>query len=195
MGHRLEHIDFKDASGKENTTQIKEEIQKTLNTQQLLNVIVGHKKLKASCRKVTNVLSVSSRYFSWEQSNKWSSGEKWSENMTLFLGVLKYIAEKNQDQRLINSKKRSRTVIVDNPFGKASSDHVLQPVFYIAEQLGFQMIALTAHAEGEFLSGYFPVIYSCRLRQAAHSSKKLSRLVGRFKKHFLKIIILKYSRD
>ena len=47
--------------------------------------------------------------------------------------------------------KRHHSVILDNPFGKASSDHVLSPVFYIAEQLGFQMIALTAHVEGKFL--------------------------------------------
>ena len=69
--------------------------------------------------------------------------------------------------------KRHRTVIVDNPFGKASSDHVLNPVFYIAEQLGFQMIALTAHVEGKFLRDYFPVIYSCRLRNAAGGEKQI----------------------
>jgi uncharacterized protein YPO0396 len=67
--------------------------------------------------------------------------------------------------------KRHRTVILDNPFGKASSDHVLSPVFFIAEQLGFQIIALTAHAEGKFLKDYFPVVFSCRLRQAVHGSK------------------------
>jgi uncharacterized protein YPO0396 len=58
----------------------------------------------------------------------------------------------------------SRTVVLDNPFGKASSGHVLRPVFSIAEQLGFQLIALTALAEGNFISEYFPVVYSCKLR-------------------------------
>lgn len=94
LGQRLEHIDFKDATGIENTTAIKEEIQKILNTQQLLNVIVQQKRLKAFCRKVTNDLSITSQSYPWEQSNKWSGGEKWSKNMTLFLGILNYIAEK-----------------------------------------------------------------------------------------------------
>ena len=69
--------------------------------------------------------------------------------------------------------KRHRAVILDNPFGKASSDHVLSPVFFIAEQLGFQIIALTAHADGKFLQDYFPIIYSCRLRPAADQSKQV----------------------
>ena len=91
--------------------------------------------------------------------------------MALFLGLLNYLAEKRQaiDPRA----QRSRTVILDNPFGKASSDHVLDPVFFIAEQLGFQIIALTALAEGKFVRDYFPVVYSCRLRPTASSDKYL----------------------
>ncbi|MDY8046988.1 hypothetical protein UY416_11890 [Paenibacillus polymyxa] len=69
--------------------------------------------------------------------------------------------------------KLHRTVILDNSFGKASSDHVLSPVFFIAEQLGFQIIALTAHAEGKFLQDYFPIVYSCRLRSTTDASKQI----------------------
>jgi len=89
--------------------------------------------------------------------------------MTLFLGLLNYVAEKKK--LLDTSMKRNRAVILDNPFGKASGEHVLSPVFFIAEKLGFQIIALTAHAEGKFLRDYFPVIYSCRLRSAKVTSK------------------------
>ena len=44
---------------------------------------------------------------------------------------------------------------------------MLSPVFFIAEQLGFQFIALTAHGEGRFIRDYFPIVYSCKLRPAA----------------------------
>jgi hypothetical protein len=47
----------------------------------------------------------------------------------------------------------------------------LDPVFFIAEQLGFQIIALTALAEGRFVRNYFPVVYSCRLRPTASEDK------------------------
>ena len=91
--------------------------------------------------------------------------------MTLFLGMLNYVAKKQK--HIEPNMKRHRVVIMDNPSGKASSDHVLNPVFFIAEQLGFQIIALTAHAEGKFLRDYFPVIYSCRLRQMGNSNKQI----------------------
>lgn len=92
--------------------------------------------------------------------------------MTLFLGILNYLAEKKQ--YLSGNQKRNRTVILDNPFGKASSKHVLDPVFFIAEKLGFQIIALTAHAEGQFISDYFPVVYSLRLRSASKDTKLMT---------------------
>lgn len=91
--------------------------------------------------------------------------------MTLFLGILNYLAEKRK--QIIPNKKHYRTVIVDNPFGKASSEHVLDPVFFIAEQLGFQIIALTAHAEGKFIRTYFPIVYSLRLRNANGSNSQI----------------------
>ncbi|MDP4085494.1 MAG: hypothetical protein Q8934_12900 [Bacillota bacterium] len=127
--------------------------------------------MKVTCRKVTNDNQVTTRSYSWEQTNVWSGGEKWSKNMTLFLGILNYVAEKQK--HIEANMKRHRVVIMDNPFGKASSDHVLNPVFFIAEQLGFQIIALTAHAEGKFLRDYFPIIYSCRLRKAEDSNKQI----------------------
>lgn len=129
------------------------------------------KDISVKCRKVSNDGKVSAALTSWEKSNAWSGGEKWSKNMTLFLGILNYIAEKRVP--LQGNQKRHRTVIVDNPFGKASSDHVLEPVFFIAEQLGFQIIALTAHAEGKFIRKYFPVVYSCRLRDSASGDTQI----------------------
>ncbi|WP_153125592.1 hypothetical protein [Peribacillus tepidiphilus] len=170
----LEQLDkdvYKDENGREDVGKMKKDLEKWLQSKQLLQVVMKNQTMKVSCRKVTNDNKVTKSLYSWEQSNVWSGGEKWSKNMTLFLGLLNYIAEKRQHIQSI--MKRHRTVIVDNPFGKASSDHVLQPVFFIAEQLGFQIIALTAHAEGKFLRDYFPIIYSCRLRQAEGSEKQI----------------------
>ncbi|UKS24458.1 chromosome segregation ATPase [Paenibacillus sp. HWE-109] len=165
----LEKGHYRDDSGQEVKSTVRKEIEKWLDTKQLLHIVLQDRPMKVSCRKVTNENNVTKASFSWEQSNNWSGGEKWSKNMTLFLGLLNYVAEKRQ--HIQANMKRHRTVILDNPFGKASSDHVLSPVFFIAEQLGFQIIALTAHAEGKFLKDYFPVVFSCRLRQAANGSK------------------------
>ncbi|NOU63321.1 chromosome segregation ATPase [Paenibacillus sp. LMG 31461] len=165
----LEKGHYRDDNDQEVKSTVRKELEKWLDTKQLLQIVLQEKVMKVSCRKVTNENNVTKASFSWEQSNNWSGGEKWSKNMTLFLGLLNYVAEKRQ--HIQANMKRHRTVILDNPFGKASSDHVLSPVFFIAEQLGFQIIALTAHAEGKFLKDYFPVVFSCRLRHAANGSK------------------------
>ncbi len=158
-------------NGLEDKAAIRKKIESWLESKQLLQIVMQSETMRVSCRKVTNDNQVSSRPHSWEQSNIWSGGERWSKNMTLFLGILNYVAEKKGYQT--GDRKRQRAVILDNPFGAASSDHVLSPVFFVAEQLGFQMIALTAHAEGKFLQDYFPVIYSCRLRQTTDASKQV----------------------
>ena len=163
MISKLESDEFLDDDGREDLGKIKKAIQKWLESKQLLNIIMAGKDIKVKCRKVTNDGKISNMYYSWESSNQWSGGEKWSKNMALFLGILNYVAEKKQ--HILPNQKRHRTVIMDNPFGKASSDHVLSPVFFIAEQLGFQFIALTAHGEGRFIRDYFPIVYSCKLHR------------------------------
>ncbi len=167
MLQELDNNSFKNEDGTENNGSIRKVIEKWLDVKQLLPIVLKNNPIKISCRKVTNDNQISSSLTTWESSNKWSGGEKWSKNMTLFLGLLNYVAEKRQG--IQPGLKNSRTVIVDNPFGKASSDHVLDPVFYIAEKLGFQMIALTAHTEGSFIRSYFPVVYSCKLREAINN--------------------------
>lgn len=168
---QLDKGEYKDDEGKEDESLIRKQIEKWLHTKQLLKNVMKEKDISVKCRKVSNDGKVSGALTSWEKSNAWSGGEKWSKNMTLFLGILNYLAEKRVP--LQGNQKRHRTVIVDNPFGKASSDHVLDPVFFIAEQLGFQIIALTAHAEGKFIRKYFPVIYSCRLRESASGETQI----------------------
>ncbi|PKM57294.1 MAG: hypothetical protein CVU98_06875, partial [Firmicutes bacterium HGW-Firmicutes-3] len=150
---------------------LRKSIEERLSVKNLLQVIMKENTIKIKCRKVTNDMQINKAPMIWESTNKWSGGEKWSKNMTLFLSLLNYMAEKKQ--HLDVHQKKQRVVILDNPFGKASSDHVLKPVFMIAEKLGFQIIALTAHAEGKFISEYFPVVYSCKLREAMDKSKQI----------------------
>ncbi len=170
ISRQLEGSKYVDEHGEPQDALVRKELEKWLDSRQLLLKVLGDNAIRIQCRKVSNDNRVTSAAYSWETSNSWSGGERWSKNMALFLGLLNYVAEKRQP---IQSKMaRHRSVILDNPFGKASSEHVLSPVFYIAEQLGFQMIALTAHAEGKFLRDYFPVLYSCRLRNVAGDSGK-----------------------
>lgn len=167
----VESIESRDLDKADQGGQIRREIERWLDIKQILPVMMKNRPIKISCRKVSSENKVSSSISSWEGSNKWSGGEKWSKNMTLFLGLLNYIAEKKQG--ILEGALANRVVILDNPFGKASSDHVLAPVFYIAEKLKFQIIALTAHQEGDFIADHFPVVYSLKLRQATDDRSRI----------------------
>ncbi|MCH4178535.1 MAG: hypothetical protein LKF47_01535 [Megasphaera sp.] len=156
----LDRDEYKDDLGHEDAQKIKGALQKKLRTQQILLQVLGDKAIKVRCRKATSMQLFSDRPYSWEESNKWSGGEMWSKNMALFLGCLNYLSERRCHVR--HRAYNNRVVVADNPFGKASSDHILNPVFFIAQQLGFQIIALTAHEDGNFIRKYFPVVYSCR---------------------------------
>lgn len=153
------HMDKKDQE-----KRMRQFILEGLSTKTLLRIIFSGKDIKVGCRKVTNDFKISSSFTDWTSSNKWSGGEKWSKNMIFFLGIQNYIAERRHVDGVKIKGRRQRTVLLDNPFGKASSDHVLAPVFKIADQLGFQLISFTAHIEGKFISDYFPIVYSMKLR-------------------------------
>lgn len=167
----LDGADYHDEFGREDTAKVQAFLQKRLRTQQVLLDVLSNRPIKVRCRKATSNNTFSERPYSWEESNKWSGGETWSKNMALFLGCLNYLSEKRCHIR--KAKYNTRVVIADNPFGKASSDHVLSPVFFIAEKLGFQIIALTAHQEGSFIRKYFPIVYSCRFAEMANKQSKV----------------------
>lgn len=171
LTERLDSEAFLDEDGREDSRKVKDELQKKLRTQQILAATLGNHAVKVKCRKATSVGTFSERPYDWEESNKWSGGEVWCKNMALFLGCLNYLSEKRA--RIPHTKYTNRVVVADNPFGKASSDHVLDPVFFIAEQLGFQILALTAHEDGSFVRKYFPVVYSCRFAELAGGKGKI----------------------
>lgn len=146
-------------------------IEKNLATATIFGVITQRAPIRMKCRKVKNDGTMSTNYFTWEDSCKWSGAEMWSKNMALLLGILNHIAEKRKV--VCVRGQRNRVIMLDNPFGKASSDHVLNPVFYIADQLGFQLITLTAHGEGKYIRDYFSVVYSCKLVDTADGKSKV----------------------
>ncbi|TGA98906.1 hypothetical protein E4665_06155 [Sporolactobacillus shoreae] len=179
---KLDDPNFKNEEGMQDSGKIHKALDTWLQSKQLLREIIGSDVLKVTLRKVASDSTVSTRFYTWETSNIWSGGERWSKNMTLFLGILNYVAEKKK--HLQASGQLHRSVILDNPFGQASSDHVLSPVFFVAQQLGFQIIALTALAEGKFLQDYFPIIYSCRLRESSDAGKQVMTKEKRISKAF-----------
>ncbi|MEW6662313.1 MAG: hypothetical protein ACOY9Y_15170 [Bacillota bacterium] len=98
------------------------------------------------------------RYDDWEEVQKWSGGERYAAYTAMFVAILSYTRSKMSS--LHNPPK---VLVADNPFGTASSPHVLDLIFQMAKNNNVQMICLTALTE-DTIFPYFPVVYSLRLR-------------------------------
>lgn len=101
-------------------------------------------------------------YESWEAINK---GEgvmtEGSGGQTLSISTFVIMMLMNYKKRYIGNSNPWTVLMVDNIFGKASGKHVLDPIFEIANQLNFQLLAFAApeiiKAE---ISERFPVFWA-----------------------------------
>ncbi|HEY8341862.1 MAG TPA: hypothetical protein VIK75_02485 [Calditerricola sp.] len=97
-------------------------------------------------------------YAPWEEVVRWSGGEEYSVYMAMFMVLISHIRT-----QLTGNHRAWKTIVADNPFGKASSSHILETVFQVAAANRIQLICLTAHKEEDILVR-FPVVYSLQLR-------------------------------
>lgn len=121
--------------------------------------------------KKKQVLQEKIRFENWEVSSKWSGGEKYTVYMIMFMVFISHLR-----QIITGREKDSYTILVDNPFGQASNDHVVDPVIEIAKGNRIQLICLTAH-DKESIIQKFPVVYSNVYRQYAGKEIMETRVV------------------
>ena len=104
-------------------------------------------------------------YTTWEAINKGegdlpegSGGQTLSVNTFVIMMIMSY-KKKN-----IGNENPSTVLVLDNPFGKASAKHVLDPIFEIADKLNFQMICFAAPEIIKVeISERFPVFWELKL--------------------------------
>jgi hypothetical protein len=103
-----------------------------------------------------------------------------SGGQTLSISTFVLMMLLNQKRTLFYDDNLSNIIIMDNPFSNASSAHVLDPVFEIAEQLNFQIIAFAPpELIKEEISERFPVLWDLRLE--AKSDTNVSFITGEIK--------------
>jgi hypothetical protein len=100
------------------------------------------------------MIDKSIEYSPWEIAVKWSGGEQYTVYMTMFMVYIMHIR-----QAADGREKEPFTIVVDNPFGKASNDHIVDPILETAKKNNIQLICLTAHDTPRIIKK-FPVVYS-----------------------------------
>ncbi|PLR79999.1 hypothetical protein CVD25_19760 [Bacillus canaveralius] len=127
-------------------------------------------------RKKSLMTTSAENWKPWDEVSKWSGGEEFSSYMSMFMILVTYLRKK------VNAKDDSwKVIIADNPFGKASSEHVVKPIMELARKSKIQLFCLTAHNNEEIRS-HFECVMSNRyyntagieLLQVEHKEKGVS---------------------
>ncbi|WP_372661260.1 hypothetical protein [Cohnella sp.] len=103
-------------------------------------------------RKKT-LLELGVEYFSWDEAASWSGGERYTSYMIMFMIIVTHIRKK-----LHGKESVWKTIVADNPFGAASSEHVVRPIIELALKNKIQLFCLTAIREEEIRSHFEAVI-------------------------------------
>lgn len=95
-------------------------------------------------------------YQPWEKVHVWSGAQKYFGYMAVFVSLLSAVR-----MRLTGSPKSWKVIVADNPFGTASSTHILEPLLAMCDANFVQLICLTAIRDEEIIK-HFKVVYSNR---------------------------------
>jgi hypothetical protein len=133
-----------------------------LRTRSLLNVLAPIESCRVQVYKPRSESIIRNQrihHAPWDDVSRWSGGENYSAYITMFMVMLAHIR-----QQMEGKPNSWKVLVADNPFGKASAGHVLDPIFEVARANQIQLLCFTAHKEESILR-YFPVVYSLQLRQ------------------------------
>lgn len=134
-----------------------------MSTKELLNELSELSKAKVFAYKID--INIKNRgYKTWEQVMKENSGgERFVAFFTVLVALMSYtrLNGKSQDDYRLN--KDTKVLIMDNPFGPISSEHLLRPLFQIAKKYNTQLICLTDLKQNSILN-CFDLIYMIKIR-------------------------------
>lgn len=104
-------------------------------------------------------------YATWEAINKGEGiSTEGSGGQTLSVTTFVTMMIMSFKKKHIGNENPSTILLLDNPFGKASGKHVLDPIFEIADKLNFQLISFAAPEIIKVeISERFPVFWELRI--------------------------------
>lgn len=102
-----------------------------------------------------------------------------SGGQTLSINTFIIMMLMNYRKKTVGNENPWTVLMLDNPFGKASGSHVLDPIFTIANKLNFQIIAFAApEIIKTEISERFPIFWALQINEEQEKGK-LGSVVGR----------------
>lgn len=133
--------------------KIEKEIMNFVRPEELLDAAIDLGKVRIKICKPRNDIEKPD-YYDWEEVVNWSGGEKLSAFFAMFISIISHLRSKRSND-IINYK----VVFIDNPFGQANAEFLLNYIFKLAIKNNTQMICFTGISE-ENIFKQFPLILS-----------------------------------
>lgn len=106
-----------------------------------------------------------SRLENWEK--RYSGGERFITYFIAYSALADYTRRKSTQNQKSNIKS---VFLIDNPFGEASSDHLVKSLIEITKKFNMQLICFSDLKQSS-ITNNFDLIYQLSMRKALYSSK------------------------
>ncbi|MGM0607186.1 MAG: hypothetical protein ACQESP_02080 [Candidatus Muiribacteriota bacterium] len=173
----------------ENTIEnVREEIRKGLSQQQIMKTINRLMSSRELLNKYTNLTSIpvfvykidlnhkASGHKLWEKAvSENSGGEKFVVFFAVISALMSYIRENTMENAEVDKLKDTRVLIMDNPFGPVSSEHLLTPLFEIAKKYKTQLICLSDLKQHSIMN-CFNLIYMLKIKTTSFDKNEFLKL-------------------
>ena len=151
--------------------EVRKTVAKLMSSRELLNVFLGNPSIPVSVFKI-DLNMQNSRLKRWEDAVRENSG---GEKFVVFFSVLSALMTYTRSRAMMaagaESETDTRVLVMDNPFGPISSEHLLTPLFDIARKHRTQLICLSDLKQNSIMN-CFNLIYMLKVRTSAIGSNE-----------------------
>lgn len=160
----------KEESGSEK--KVREKLFALTSGRELLNQVIGTNKIPVLVYKI-DLNEKNSGLKRWEDAMAQNSGgEKFVVFFTLASTLISYIREVTRKNQGGDPMEESKVLIMDNPFARTSSEHLLKAVMDIARTFHIQLICLSDLNQSS-ITNRFSLFYQLSIRKRMYSDKEV----------------------
>ena len=151
--------------------ELRKTIARLMSSRELLNVYLGKANIPVNVFKI-DMSKQNSRLKLWEDAVRENSGaEKFVVFFSVLSALMTYTRTRNIEAMGADPDTDTRVLIMDNPFGPISSEHLLEPMFEIAKKHRTQLICLSDLKQNSIMKR-FNLIYMLKVRTGAIDGKE-----------------------
>lgn len=146
--------------------EVRKLVAKLMASRELLDVFLGTRHIPVSVFKV-DLNAQNSRLKLWEDAVRENSGgEKFVVFFAVLAALMAYTRARTMEAAGADPDTDTRVLVMDNPFGPISSEHLLSPLFEIARKYRTQLICLSDLKQNSIMN-CFNLIYMLKVRTSA----------------------------